>query len=310
MLCILGPTASGKSSLVMWLATQRRDVEIISLDSAQIYQGMDIGTAKPSLQERAEVPHHLIDILDPAESYSAARFVTDATKAAQEIRARGKVPVVAGGTMLYFKALAEGLDALPSAPAEIREAIRSRAQADGWPQLHQELARLDPQTARRLDPNDAQRISRALELHAFTGRTMSTLIAESAAQQQRQPMAEPLTVIALQPEDRAWLHQRIAERFHAMLRQGFLEEVRLLQQRGDLHPSLPSMRCVGYRQAWDHLGGLIDHDAFVERAIAATRQLAKRQITWLRSFGNLIRIDPKASMQTARDMCIETISEH
>jgi tRNA dimethylallyltransferase len=293
MLCLLGPTASGKSSLAFWLAQEIPEVEIISMDSAQIYRGMNIGTAKPTAAECAQLPHHLIDILDPAESYSAARFVNDARKAAEHIRARGKIPVIVGGTMLYFKALSEGLDDLPTVPAEIRARIAEEASAIGWPALHQQLTAIDPQTAQRLNPNDAQRISRALELYRHTGESMTALIAQSTARGTRQPAGERLHVVGLQPEDRAWLHQRIGIRFEQMLAEGFLDEVRALFDRGDLHGGLPSMRCVGYRQAWDHLAGLISAEAFVDAAIAATRQLAKRQITWLRGFSSITRFDPR-----------------
>lgn len=307
MLCLLGPTASGKSSLAFWLAEEIPEVEIISMDSAQIYRGMNIGTAKPTAAECVQLPHHLIDILDPAESYSAARFVNDARKAAEHIRARGKIPVIVGGTMLYFKALSEGLDDLPTVPAEIRARIAEEASAIGWPALHQQLKAIDPQTAQRLNPNDAQRISRALELYRHTGESMTALIAQSTARGTRQPAGERLHVVGLQPEDRAWLHQRIGIRFEQMLAEGFLDEVRALFDRGDLHVGLPSMRCVGYRQAWDHLAGLISAEAFVDAAIAATRQLAKRQITWLRGFSSITRFDPRDQMQTARQVCKELI---
>ena len=307
MLCLLGPTASGKSSLAFWLAQEIPEVEIISMDSAQIYRGMNIGTAKPTAAECAQLPHHLIDILDPAESYSAARFVNDARKAAEHIRARGKIPVIVGGTMLYFKALSEGLDDLPTVPAEIRARIAEEASAIGWPALHQQLTAIDPQTAQRLNPNDAQRISRALELYRHTGESMTALIAQSTARGTRQPTGGRLHVVGLQPEDRAWLHQRIGIRFEQMLAEGFLDEVRALFDRGDLHVGLPSMRCVGYRQAWDHLAGLTSAEAFVDAAIAATRQLAKRQITWLRGFSSITRFDPRDQMQTARQVCKELI---
>lgn len=307
MLCLLGPTASGKSSLAFWLAQEIPEVEIISMDSAQIYRSMNIGTAKPTAAECVQLPHHLIDILDPAESYSAARFVNDARKAAEHIRARGKIPVIVGGTMLYFKALSEGLDDLPTVPAEIRARIAEEASAIGWPALHQQLTAIDPQTAQRLNPNDAQRISRALELYRHTGESMTALIAQSTARGTRQPAGERLHVVGLQPEDRAWLHQRIGIRFEQMLAEGFLDEVRALFDRGDLHVGLPSMRCVGYRQAWDHLAGLISAEAFVDAAIAATRQLAKRQITWLRGFSSITRFDPRDQMQTARQVCKELI---
>lgn len=293
MLCILGPTASGKSALAMALAAERPCIELISMDSALIYRGMDIGSAKPTAAEQQQVRHHLIDILDPAESYSAARFVQDASQAAREIRSRGNIPVVVGGTMLYYKAYVDGLDDLPSAPLAIRQAIAQEAEQIGWPALHQQLSAIDPPTAQRLQPNDAQRISRALELYRFTGRPMSMLIAESQPRQtQNNADREPLSVVALMPQDRGLLHERIASRFHEMLAAGFLEEVRKLKARGDLTPEMPSMRCVGYRQAWDYLDDKITYDAFVAAGIAATRQLAKRQITWLRSFQSIEKVDP------------------
>lgn len=293
MLCILGPTACGKSRLAMQLAEIEPRIELISLDSAQIYRGMDIGTAKPSTTEQQQVRHHLIDILDPSESYSAARFVADASQAACEIRSRGGIPVMVGGTMLYYQAYVQGLDDLPSAPAEIRQAIARQASAKGWPAMHRELAAIDPQTAARLAPNDAQRISRALELYRATGKTMSALIAKSGARQRAGVDGrEPLVTIALEPGNRSLLHQRIEERFQNMVARGLLDEVRALMARGDLHPGLPSMRCVGYRQAWEHLDGATSFDVFMAKGIAATRQLAKRQITWLRSFSDVLRVDP------------------
>jgi tRNA dimethylallyltransferase len=307
MLCLLGPTASGKSSLAFWLAQEIPEIEIISMDSAQIYRGMDIGTAKPTAAECGQLPHHLINILDPAESYSAARFVHDAKKVAEHIRVRGKIPIIVGGTMLYFKALSEGLDDLPTVPAEIRAHIAKEAIAVGWPALHQQLNGIDPETARRLNPNDAQRISRALELYRYTGENMTTLIGRSVARGTRQPAGERLHVVGLQPEDRAWLHQRIGNRFEQMLADGFLDEVHALFHRGDLNSGLPSMRCVGYRQAWDHLAGRVSYAAFVDAAIAATRQLAKRQITWLRGFSGITRFDPREQEQTARQLCKELI---
>ncbi len=296
MLCILGPTASGKSGLAMALAPLIARIEIISMDSALVYKGMDIGSAKPTQQERQQVPHHLIDLIDPSESYSAAQFVRDAAQAAREIRARGNIPLMVGGTMLYYKAYAQGLDDLPSAPLSIRQAIAKQAKYSGWPALHATLSTIDPETAARLAPNDAQRISRALELFEYTGKTMSALIADSAQQRLGgggfYPDREPLTVIALEPQDRAVLHQRIADRFHAMLKAGFVEEVRALKDRGDLSLEMPSMRCVGYRQAWQYLEGKTSYDDFVNAGIAATRQLAKRQITWIRSFHDVEKHDP------------------
>jgi len=276
-LCLAGPTASGKSAAALAIAAAlapRHAVELVSVDSALVYRGMDIGTAKPSARERALVPHHLIDIVDPAERYSAARFVADAGGAIAAIRSRGRVPLLVGGTMLYFKALFDGLDALPEADAAIRAAIDERAAISGWPALHAELASVDPPTAARLAPNDSQRIQRALEVHRLTGRPLS---AWHSAPDGRTP---PL--ISLEPRERAWLHARIGERFAAMLAAGFVAEVSALRARGDLHPALPSMRAVGYRQAWAALDAS-DLASLAPSATAATRQLAKRQLTWLRA---------------------------
>jgi tRNA dimethylallyltransferase len=274
-LVLAGPTASGKSAIAMAIA-QHIDLEIVSVDSAQVYRGMDIGTAKPSAAERAQVPHHLIDILDPAERYSAARFASDATRLISEINLRGRVALLVGGTMLYLKALFEGLDVLPEANPQVRAAIDAQAAAEGWPALHARLASVDPDTAARLAPHDAQRIQRALEVWQLAGRPLSQV------QGRRLQPGLPLPLIALEPLDRGWLHARIAQRFDQMLQRGLLDEVRALRARGDLHAALPSMRCVGYRQAWQALeSGQIDR--LRERGIAATRQLAKRQLTWLRS---------------------------
>ena len=272
---LVGPTASGKSALAL-AAAQRWPVEIISVDSAQVYQGLDIGTAKPSAAERAAVPHHLIDILPPTAAYSAAQFALDARRLIGEVNARGRCALLVGGTMLYIKALVDGLDALPTADATLRADIDARAAAQGWPALHAELARVDPVTAARLAPLDVQRIQRALEVFALTGQPMSALHGR-----QRSPgLALPL--LSMEPQSRAWLHQRIAERFDAMLTAGLLHEVSVLRARGDLHADLPAMRCVGYRQAWAALDSG-DLTGLRDQGIAATRQLAKRQITWLRS---------------------------
>jgi tRNA dimethylallyltransferase len=278
---LLGPTASGKSQLALRLADEL-PIEIVSVDSGQVYREMDVGTAKPTQDERRRVPHHLIDLVDPTEAYSAGRFRDDAIAAVQGVLARGRIPLLVGGTMLYYRALAHGLDALPGADPAIRAEIVGEAAAKGWPSMHVELARVDAATARRLAPNDAQRIERALEVYRVTGTPLSAL--QTAA-----PAALPfrLSSFALMPEDRAALHARIAERFDAMLKQGMVEEVRALRQRYALHPGLPSMRCVGYRQVWDHLEGAYDRAALRERGIAATRQLAKRQLTWLRSLPEL-----------------------
>ena len=285
---LLGPTASGKSALALQLA-EHVPLEIVSIDSAQVYRGMDIGTAKPTSAERARVPHHLLDLRDPSQPYSAAEFVRDATQAIGAIRARGRLPLVVGGTMLYAKALREGLSALPSADPQVRARIEARARAHGWPALHAELARLDPATAARLPPADSQRIQRALEVIELTGLPLSQL--QSAPE--RPPLA--LRTIALLPADRAELHRRIEARFDAMLAAGFLDEVRALRARGDLDPDLPALRSVGYRQAWAHLAGQTPFDEFRAAGIAATRQLAKRQITWLRSMDDALVLDPLAA---------------
>lgn len=282
---LLGPTACGKSALAMRLAREIA-LEIVSIDSAQVYRGMDIGTAKPSRDERAQVPHHLLDLRDPREPYSAADFVRDATLAIEQIRARGRLPLVVGGTMLYAKALREGLSALPSADREVRARIEARAREIGWPGLHAELARVDPATAQRLPPNDSQRIQRALEVFELTGVPLSQLQANP------QKPALALATIALVPQHRAELHRRIERRFDAMLAAGFLDEVRALMARGDLDPDLPSLRSVGYRQAWQHLAHGTPFAEFRAAAIAATRQLAKRQITWLRSMKDADAVDP------------------
>jgi tRNA dimethylallyltransferase len=274
-LALAGPTASGKTAATLAIA-QRRDVEIISVDSALVYRGMDIGTAKPSAAERAQVAHHLIDIRDPLESYSAADFVRDATRLVAQINARGRAAVLVGGTMLYYKALFEGLDAMPPAQPQVRAELEAEARTRGWPAMHTDLARVDPATAARLAPHDAQRIQRALEVWRTTGEPLSSFHGRGREGGLRMPL------LSLEPADRAWLHERIARRFDAMLAAGFLEEVRALRARGDLDPALPSMRAVGYRQAWEALDGLWPMQELRERGVAATRQLAKRQLTWLR----------------------------
>lgn len=275
---LAGPTASGKSAAALALA-QALDAEIVSVDSALVYRGMDIGTAKPTAEERARAPHHLVDIRDPGESYSAAEFVADAHAAIAAIRARGRRVVLAGGTMLYFKALFEGLAAMPPADAALRAELEREAAHAGWPALHRQLAEVDPATAARLAPNDAQRIQRALEVFRLTGQPLSAFHQQAPAG----PGFQPDRFLSLEPLDRGWLHERIAQRFDAMLAAGFLDEVRRLRARGDLHAQLPSMRSVGYRQAWEVLEGQAPESSVRERGIAATRQLAKRQLTWLRA---------------------------
>lgn len=279
-ICLAGPTASGKTAAALAIAralSPRQPVEIVSVDSALVYRGMDIGTAKPSRDELAQVPHHLIDIIDPAEAYSAARFVADARRLVGEIRARGHWPLLVGGTMLYFKALFDGLDEMPPADSAVRAALASRLQAEGLAALHAELQRVDPASAQRLAPGDTQRILRALEVFHIGGVPLSAL-----QRRGRESAAHPHPLlISLEPRDRAWLHGRIAQRFHQMLGDSLLAEVQGLMARGDLHADLPSMRCVGYRQAWEALQSG-DTSQLAERGIAATRQLAKRQVTWLR----------------------------
>lgn len=282
---LLGPTASGKSRAALRLA-EHLPLEIISVDSAQVYRGMDVGTAKPSAAEQARVPHHLIDLLDPANSYCAAWFVQDARAAITAIRARGRLPLLVGGTMLYAKALREGLAELPAADPEVRERIAQQAQLAGWPALHARLQKIDPHTASRVSPTDSQRIQRALEVFELSGEPLSNLLEAAATD------PTPLATIAWMPEDRAQLHLRIEQRFDSMLEAGFLDEVCRLRARGDLNPNLPSMRSVGYRQAWEHLDGATPFDQFRAAAIAASRQFAKRQITWLRSMPDAIAIDP------------------
>jgi tRNA dimethylallyltransferase len=287
VLALAGPTASGKSTAALAIA-QAHDAEIVSVDSALVYRGMDIGTAKPSAAERAAVPHHLIDIRDPLQAYSAAEFGADARRLIREINARGKLALLVGGTMLYFKALFDGLDAMPAADADVRAQLEAQAHKEGWPALHAELARVDPPTAARLGPNDSQRIQRALEVFRLSGKPLSAFHAGRPVNAAGEWSSTPL--FSLEPEDRSWLHERVAQRFDAMLAAGFLDEVKALRARGDLGPALPSMRCVGYRQAWEMLDAHESHrprspfpvPQLRDKGIFATRQLAKRQLTWLR----------------------------
>ncbi len=292
-LALAGPTASGKTAAALAIA-RVHEVEIISVDSALVYRGMDIGTAKPSAHELAAVPHHLINIRDPLQAYSAAEFVADAQALIADITARGRLPLLVGGTMLYFKALLEGLDPMPKADPATRALIATEAAEQGWPALHAALAEVDPVSAKRLHPADSQRIARALEVYRLSGQPLSSfqttkLIAtnEDATGARGQKCLNfpenDRCLISLEPQDRAWLHQRIAERFDAMLAAGFIDEVRALRARGDLQADLPAMRCVGYRQAWQALDGLWPMSELRDKGICATRQLAKRQLTWLRS---------------------------
>jgi tRNA dimethylallyltransferase len=283
-LCLAGPTASGKSAVAMALASER-DIEIVSVDSAQVYRGMDIGTAKPGAADRAAVPHHLLDILDPHETYSAARFASEARRLVAEIQSRGRLPLLVGGTMLYFKALREGLDTLPAADPAVRAQLEAEATDRGWPAMHAELARVDPATAARLPRGDTQRIQRALEVWRSSGRPLSAWHGQSVKADADGTADAQWPMVALEPDSRAWLHARIAVRLDAMLEAGFLDEVRSLRQRPELHADLPAMRCVGYRQAWAALDAN-DPTLLRDRAIAATRQLAKRQLTWLRGLAS------------------------
>ncbi|MFP1769998.1 tRNA (adenosine(37)-N6)-dimethylallyltransferase MiaA [Lonsdalea quercina] len=282
---IMGPTASGKTALAMALR-KSFPVELISVDSALIYRGMDVGTAKPTAEELSQAPHRLIDILDPADAYSAADFRRDALKEMAEITAAGRIPVLVGGTMLYFKALLEGLSPLPPADPEVRREIEARAQREGWEALHNELREIDPIAATRIHPNDPQRLSRALEVFSVSGNTLTELTKTSG-----EALPYHVHQFAIAPASRELLHERIALRFQQMLQAGFESEARALFARADLHPGLPSIRCVGYRQMWSYLSGEIDYDEMVYRGICATRQLAKRQITWLRGWDNVCWLD-------------------
>ncbi|HYP83901.1 tRNA (adenosine(37)-N6)-dimethylallyltransferase MiaA [Variovorax sp.] len=295
---IAGPTASGKTAAALALA-RVLPVEIVSVDSALVYRGMDIGTAKPSAAELAQVPHHLIDIREPTEAYNAGAFVRDATRLMGEIRDRGRLPLLVGGTMLYFNALVHGIDEMPQATPELRKRIERDAAELGWPALHRRLADVDAATAARLSPNDSQRIQRALEVWHASGRPLSSFHSTKAPDAAQ---AAPIALISLEAAERSWLHERIAMRFDAMLAAGLMDEVRRLRARGDLHAGLPSMRCVGYRQAWEALEGDWPAQELRERGIAATRQLAKRQITWLRSMAQ--RHVVEASAPDAQDQVL------
>ncbi|WP_346396053.1 tRNA (adenosine(37)-N6)-dimethylallyltransferase MiaA [Pseudomonas syringae] len=302
---LMGPTAAGKTDLAIEL-TKVLPCELISVDSALVYRGMDIGTAKPSKTQLAEHPHRLIDILDPAQSYSAADFRSDALAAMAEITARGNIPLLVGGTMLYFKALLDGLADMPAADAQVRAQLEADAQAFGWQALHEQLAVVDPVSAARIHPNDPQRLIRALEVYRVSGMSMTahreqqTAQSTEAAASGRQQLPYTVASLAIAPADRKVLHQRIALRFEQMLDQGFLDEVLALRSRGDLHSGLPSIRAVGYRQVWDHLDGKLTRDEMQERGIIATRQLAKRQFTWLRSWDDLHWLDSLASDNLSR----------
>ncbi len=292
----MGPTASGKTALAINLR-KTLPVELISVDSALIYQGMDIGTAKPTSEELAQAPHRLLDMLDPAQAYSAADFRRDALKEMAEITASGRIPLLVGGTMLYFKALLEGLSPLPSANADIRARIEQQAAEQGWDALHRELQEIDPVAARRIHPNDPQRLSRALEVFFISGKTLTELTQTSG-----EALPYQVHQFAIAPASRELLHQRIEQRFHQMLASDFEAEVRALFARGDLHTDMPSIRCVGYRQMWSYIEGEISHDEMVYRGICATRQLAKRQMTWLRGWDGIHWLDSEKPQQALQDV--------
>ncbi|TLU65838.1 tRNA (adenosine(37)-N6)-dimethylallyltransferase MiaA [Thalassotalea litorea] len=294
IICIMGPTASGKTSLAMQLA-DHLPCDLISVDSALVYKGMDIGTAKPTAEELKSYPHQLIDLIDPAQSYSAADFCRDAKAAIQSARSKQRYPVLVGGTMMYFKSLLQGLSPLPPADAAIRNDIEELAAQQGWEHIHQELAKVDPVSANRIHPNDPQRLTRALEVYRISSKSLTRLTEEKG-----QAVEGPVLQFAISTEERATLHQRIELRYKQMLAQGFEQEVKTLQQRSDLHPDLPSIRCVGYRQMWEYLQGDYDAKEMEFRGICATRQLAKRQLTWLRSWPDLtwLTTDDPDNLQT------------
>ncbi len=298
VLCIVGPTGAGKTHLAMALAEYAKSigktVELISMDSALVYRGLDIGSAKPTKAEQAAVQHHLIDILDPTESYSAARFANDAKRLCEEIRGRGNIPVVVGGTMLYWRAWVHGLSSLPPADPEIRARLDEQGKLIGWPAMHAELAKVDPVTAARLQPNDSQRVQRALEVYEITGKPMSELLADSPSEDGREGSAIPewIDLVSLEPSDRTRLHQNLEKRFDEMLVGGLLEEVEALRKNPELHADLPAIRSVGYRQIWEYLDGAVDQEEMRYKALAATRQLGKRQLTWLRAIAGRNTFDP------------------
>jgi tRNA dimethylallyltransferase len=311
ILCIVGPTGAGKTHLAMSLAEHAQSIgqtiELISMDSALVYRGLDIGSAKPSKVERAAVIHHLIDILEPTEVYSAARFANDAKKLCKEIRERGNIPVVVGGTMLYWRAWAYGLSSLPPANPEIRARLDEEGKTVGWPAMHQKLAQIDPKTAQRLEPNDSQRVQRALEVFEITGKPMSDLLAQSPSEDGREGSTIPdwINLVSLEPADRKRLHQNLEKRFDEMLAAGFLDEVKVLRTNPELHADLPAIRSVGYRQAWEYLNGEIDLEQMRYKALAATRQLGKRQLTWLRAITGRKTFDPfnPHEMKAAIEYC-------
>ena len=317
ILCIVGPTGAGKTHLAMSLAEYAKSIgltlELVSMDSALVYRGLDIGSAKPTKAEQAAVVHHLIDILEPTEVYSAARFAKDAKRLCEEIRNRGNIPVVVGGTMLYWRAWAHGLSTLPTGNPEIRSRLDVEGKAIGWPAMHAKLAQVDPETAARLKPNDSQRVQRALEVFEITGKPMSALLADSPSEDGREGSAIPawIHLVSLEPSDRKRLHQNLEKRFDEMLLAGFLDEVKALRNNSALHADLPAIRSVGYRQAWEFLNGEIDAEQMRYKALAATRQLGKRQLTWLRAIAGRKTFDPfnPEEFKAALEYCKSQLSQ-
>ena len=317
VLCIVGPTGAGKTHLAMLLAEHANSIgltiELISMDSALVYRGLDIGSAKPTTAERASVIHHLIDILEPTEVYSAARFAKDAKRLCEEIRSRGNIPIVVGGTMLYWRAWAHGLSSLPPANPEIRARLDEEGKTIGWPAMHEKLSSVDPETAARLKPNDSQRVQRALEVFEITGKPMSALLADSPSEDGREGSSIPawINLVSLEPSDRAKLHANLEKRFDEMLSTGFMDEVKTLRTNPNLHADLPAIRSVGYRQAWEFLDNQIDFDQMRYKALAATRQLGKRQLTWLRAIAGRKTFDPfkLEELKAALDYCKSTLKK-